>query len=275
VLLIGVPIAIAIGALMIALDPRPEGSRTMLSIVRSRAAFIETGIRMIATAPWFGVGIGRDYEMSGQFMPQSIYWFFFHENAHNNFLQIAGELGVIGLAAFLWLLWAAALRLVAGWKANPGDRLLIGSAAALTAFVVTWSTGHPMLVPEVAYPFWILLGVAVARADGDAQPPSAGRVRVVSPGPVFPGAVRVLTALGIVVLIASVTPRARREAANLNLANASFGFYDWEEQGDRPLSLEQPSGRILHSWHRARVARPYSRASPRPSHDANDRVDCD
>jgi len=227
-LVIGVPIAIAIGALLIALDPRPEGSRTMLSIVRSRAAFIETGMHMIATAPWFGVGIGRYYEMSGQFMPQSIYWFFFHENAHNNFLQIAGELGVIGLAAFLWLLVAAARRLLAGWKANPGDRLLIGSAAALTAFIVTWSTGHPMLVPEVAYPFWILLGAAIARADGDAQPSPAGRVRVVSPRPVFPGAVRVLTALGIVVLMASVTPRARREAANLNLADASFGFYDWE-----------------------------------------------
>src|SRR5207247_7623274 len=54
-----------------------------------------------------------------------------------------------------------------------GARLLVGALAGVGAFVSTWMTSHPMLVAEVAYPFLMLLGVALARADGNAQPPLA------------------------------------------------------------------------------------------------------
>jgi len=232
--LAGISVALVVAALALALDPRPEGSRTMSGILGSRAAFIETSLRMLATAPWFGVGIGRYYGLSGRFMPQSIYWFFFHENAHNNFLQIAAELGLVGLAMFVWFLGAAAARLIASVKVNPADRLLIGSVAALGAFIVTWLTSHPMLVPEVAYPFWLLLGVAIARADIVLQ---SATVPAIPESPIerVPTRwMRLSAAVGIVILIASVAPRARREAAALNLAETSFGFYDWEmEDGQR------------------------------------------
>ena len=71
------------------------------------------------------------------------------------------------------MLVAAAMRLAHGLRADPNDRLLFGAFAGLSAFVGTWLTSHPMLVQEVAFPFWILLGAAIARADGDAQPPFA------------------------------------------------------------------------------------------------------
>lgn len=83
-----------------------------------------------------------------------------------------GAPGAVGLAAFLWILTAAAFRVSRGLEANPNDRRLIGSAGALVAFIVACLTSQRLL-PEAAYLFWILLGATIARADGDAQPPLA------------------------------------------------------------------------------------------------------
>jgi hypothetical protein len=84
-----------------------------------------------------------------------------------------GVLGVVGLAACLWMGTAAAVRVSRGLRANPNDRLLVGSAGALVAFLVAWLTSHRLQLPDIAYLFWILLGATFARADGDAQPPLA------------------------------------------------------------------------------------------------------
>lgn len=232
----GICAGVVLVALVLGLDPRPSASRTASRMLTMRADFMITGLRMVASAPVFGVGIGRYYEMSGGFMPSSIYWFYFHENAHNNFLQVAGELGLTGLAMFLWLLCAAALRIGRGLLADPGDRLLAGAAVGLGAFVATWMTSHPMLVPEVAYPFWILLGAALARADGNAQPPSrharfgeagAHNVLASNVGHLFRGAALIVVAV-IVLLAVSVPFRAKRQMATIDFGRFSFGFYDWE-----------------------------------------------
>ncbi len=225
----GLGLACVAGALILGFDPRAAVvGRSLDRTFESRAAFTITGLRMIASAPVFGVGIGRYFEMSGRFMPQSIYWFFFHENAHNNFLQIGGELGLAGLAAFLWLLIAAARRLVQGLRASAHDRLLAGAFAGLAAFIVTWTTGHPLLTPEVAFPFWMVVGAAVARADGNRRTPLIPVKSAPEPTSAPRRTSRLLIAAAVIVLLASVPARARRESAALNLSEQSFGFYAWE-----------------------------------------------
>lgn len=228
---LAVTAALALAALALGLDPRPSAARTAASMITIRRDFMITGLRMAQSAPVFGVGIGRYFERSGQFMPQSIYWFYFHENAHNNFLQIGGELGAIGLTAFVGLLGAAAVRLVRGVRADGRDVLLLGAVAGAAAFVATWMTSHPLLVAEVAYPFWILLGVALARADGNAQPPlvtAAARPASSGVAAWISRPATIATAAIAVALAVSVPPRARREVATLDLSKQTFGFYPWE-----------------------------------------------
>jgi len=217
-------------------------------MISMRADFMVTGLRMLRSAPAFGVGIGRYFEKSGGFMPESIYWFYFHENAHNNLLQIGGELGLVGLAAFLWMLTVCAIRLVRGLRADPGDRLLLGAATGLGAFAATWMTSHPMLVPEVAYPFWMLLGVAMARADGNAHTTSNTSAASAASLEVRPAAIvrpfrpaTVMPAVVIAALTISVPLRATRGIAALDLATQSYGFYGWE--GDPPLRFRWTSRR--------------------------------
>jgi O-antigen ligase len=224
----GVGLVAVVGGLAVGFDPRAVAGRGLARTLESRIAFITTGLRMIASAPVFGVGIGRYFEMSGRFMPSSIYWFFFHENAHNNFLQIAGELGLAGLAMFVWLIVAAALRLLRGLRASSGDRLLAGALAGLAAFVATWLSGHPLLTPEVAFPFWILAGAAIARADGNRRTPLVPSAGAGSRSSAAGRSASVLVAAALLLLIASVPMRARRESATLDLSAQTFGFYEWE-----------------------------------------------
>jgi O-antigen ligase len=212
-------------ALAVGLDPRPAASRTALPSFSARADFMITGLRMIASAPIFGVGIGRYFETSGRFMPESIYWLFFHENAHNNFLQIAGELGLLGLAAFIWLLGAAAVRIARGLHAEPQDGPLVASATATSVFVATWLTSHPLLLPEVAYTFWVVLAIALGRADhalnGEAEPTPSRTLRWAM-------------ALAVVLIVVSVPLRARAAMAGVPRESLTFGFYDWENDNGFP-----------------------------------------
>jgi len=79
----------------------------------------------------------------------------------------------LAVAALLWTLTAIAMRMARGFQAHPRDPVLAGGLAAIGASIA-WLLTHPFDVrPELLFPFWMLLGATIARADGDAQPPLA------------------------------------------------------------------------------------------------------
>ena len=82
----------------------------MNDTVRTRLALSKAALQMTKGAPAFGVGIGRYYELSGEFAPQvfrEMSTGTTRENAHNNFLQVLAEEGIAGLLALLLALGAA------------------------------------------------------------------------------------------------------------------------------------------------------------------------
>lgn len=127
--------------------------------VTFRWLFVETTLRMVASNPIFGVGVGQYPMWSSRFIPPELVGSqYASENAHNNFAQIAGELGLLGIAAFLAVLVVAMMGL-RHRQARADNPCALPVLFGLMAFMVTWLGGHPLLVPEVAYPFWIALGV--------------------------------------------------------------------------------------------------------------------
>src|SRR5262249_38095644 len=98
------------------------------------------------------------------------------------------------------------------------DRLLVGCGAGAATFVATWLTSHPLLVPEVAYPFWIVLGVALARADAALR--DQARTKPTA---------RWIAAAAIVFIVCSVPLRARDAWQGRRLDQVTFGFYEWED----------------------------------------------
>jgi hypothetical protein len=114
-------------------------------------------------------------------------------------------------------------RTVAG---TPDDYRLLGLAAGVAAFLLTCVTGHPLLVSEVAYPFWIAAGLLLVlaspvRIETGADRPSLG----LSAG-------RAAFAAGLLLLIVSIPIRARNAPARVTRTREIDGLYGWEDGKD-------------------------------------------
>src|SRR5262249_49201598 len=128
-----------------------------------RTQFNAASVRMIAARPLAGVGIGQYYAASTLFLGPEMAFTYGRENAHDYFLQVAAELGLPGLVLLaLWL--GAGLTVVARALTRPIDPRLIGAASGVVALLATCLSGHPLLVAEVAFPFWIVFALALALA---------------------------------------------------------------------------------------------------------------
>ena len=138
-------------------------------------------LEMTHENPFFGVGIGRyrtisrqyvtdDYPALERFAPRG-------QNAHNNFLQILGELGILGLGAFLWMIVPTARR----WPWEPAsapDTVVYASAmaAGLAAFLLSALFGHPLLIIQVSAAFFVALGLTSALLPPPSGPRRFGRI---------------------------------------------------------------------------------------------------
>ncbi len=83
-----------------------------------------------------------------------------HENAHNYFLQLAAETGVVGIASFAWLMFVL-LREPLRWRA-PGDRAAWLLVFGGVAYLGTSVAGHPLLLTRQVVLFWGFLAVVRA-----------------------------------------------------------------------------------------------------------------
>ncbi len=98
--------------------------------------------------------------------------------AHNCFLQITAETGLLGLTAFLWFLWKL---FSSGWRtlktaskhAGDYEPLLAGVMAGLLAFLVQSAFDTNLYSLRQAVLFWSLSGYAVGLSVSAAQRPES------------------------------------------------------------------------------------------------------
>lgn len=220
----GVTVAVTLAVLFTSLFPEVMFGRRARRALDMRGAFITTSLRMLASAPVFGVGIGNYYSYSSRYMPPWLLRVYPRENAHNYFLQVAAELGMVGGVLFILVIARPLRRSARAIVASRGDPELAGIVAGLAAFLTTCLSGHPLLQPPVAYAFWTCLGLAVARSDalsatdGPAEPYRDESAQRWAPW-------AVLAALAIVV---SVPVRAGSATSTLSLARVTAGFSSWQ-----------------------------------------------
>lgn len=194
--------------------------------LRVRTELAWTGVRMFASHPVFGIGIGEFYQRSGEFSSPELIAIFppaRNENAHNYLVQVVAELGLVGFGALVWMLAIAARNTRSTLESAGADRLAWGMATGLLAFLLTCLAGHPLLVPEVAGPFWILLGAAAGSGPAVLERGRTPRVYT-----------RVLTAV-IATLIVTLPLRARWQIADTNLEHVGIDLsaWRWSEDGVR------------------------------------------
>ena len=147
------------GLLLVALHPRTGALGGTIRALEIRREMALVAARMVRADPVLGVGIGQFQTRSTEFMSPLVRSWYASENAHNQFLQVAGELGLPGLALFAALVFlgvAPALGRAVTGEMTPE---LAARLAGLCGFIAAALTMHPLLIPEVALTFWIMLGM--------------------------------------------------------------------------------------------------------------------
>ena len=220
----------------------PEGRNVSTSVAwEARSIMLRTAWRAGLSDPLFGVGIGMLPERGPDFGSADMRPLMgesgTHENAHNQFLQTFAETGLLGLLALLLVIGSA------GWGiglTGAGPRLHSWISWGILAAILTWMLGHPLLVPEAAFVFWLALGIC------------AGLSPVPQPGG-WPGRLGV-AALALTLLVAIATPlRLAGATRRASLEHQAVGLSPyWEHGGQFPyrvggrtFALFVPSGRSV------------------------------
>jgi O-antigen ligase len=161
---------LAASSAWIAVGPGDTPARARAALV-ARVGSHEAGIRaegwrvaeeMMRAAPWLGVGPGRYRVDYGRYSTRSDS---FH--AYNIVLHTGAEIGLVGLAVYLWL-WGRALWIS---LAAASDRSREGAAALavhgmLVAFFLRSQSEHFLANLTTSFRLLLLVGVLIGLAEG-------------------------------------------------------------------------------------------------------------
>jgi O-antigen ligase len=137
--------------------------------IRDRARFMGDTLELGYNNPLGGIGYGRGrlkealrQSYKGTADEKSPIW-----HAHNVYIELFAETGVIGLAAFLWLLGRAYVEMLRlANRSHGGERIwVLGLAAAWTGAAVTGFADVPFYHHETRIFFFTLLALAFATAN--------------------------------------------------------------------------------------------------------------
>jgi putative inorganic carbon (HCO3(-)) transporter len=166
---------------------RAHGLNTSVGMV-SLAGRLEIWSRALACiwrSPWLGCGLGAFRALDPNLSAQASIFDVGIPHAHNMFLQVAYDLGLPGLSAYLALLFLAAHM---GWVAYRRSQglpraLAVGSLAALLAYHLYGLTDVVALGSKPGVLWWALLALIAALHRLTSLKEPAERVVVPPPQP--------------------------------------------------------------------------------------------
>lgn len=127
-----------------------------------RIVTIKAGLRMIRTHPLLGIGLGGFKPQVGKYTENPK----LSKMAHNTYLELAAELGVVCLLVYLWLLWetyrslAWTRRIAARYNATLLHSLVTGLQGGLIGYLVS----SFFLSAEYVKWFWFYVFLSIALA---------------------------------------------------------------------------------------------------------------
>ena len=122
-----------------------------------RLYFWKAGVEIIKDFPFTGVGLGNFGLIYPKYKSPEAFQTHF---AHNSYLQIWAEMGILGILAWLWLILGSFRAGLRNLKVEHGrSYLTIGLIAASAAFLAHNLIDFAFFIPEVAFHWWVILGL--------------------------------------------------------------------------------------------------------------------
>jgi len=151
---------------------------TQSSSIKRRIAIWKFSTLMIKDHPLLGSGIGTykyntlryQAEFFKQGQNRSLYPHGFATKAHNEYLQLWAELGIVGLGIFIWLIicyFNCGIKFLKKIKDDYKQGIIIGLMGAVVAVLVDGIFGFPLHLPATIILFWMALGLTVAFGESE------------------------------------------------------------------------------------------------------------
>jgi O-antigen ligase/Tfp pilus assembly protein PilF len=155
---------------------------TQFNSIARRIAIWKFTIPMIKDRPLLGSGLGiyqyNSLRYQAIFFDQgenrSIYPYGFASKSHNEYLQFWAEIGVVGLAIFIWLMIAYfnyGIKYLKRESSEQEKGIVIGLMGAVMAVLVDGMFGFPLHLPATIALFWLSLALTVVmiKRENDAR----------------------------------------------------------------------------------------------------------
>lgn len=227
-----------VGSLIAARRARPY----INSSTHSRAVYVQGSANIIRRYPLQGTGIGTFGISYRALMPRedsegqhsAIH-------AHNTFLQVASELGLIGLALFVWMLRPMLAFVVSAAREMKRRPLLFGVASGVLAFFVHSVLEQTFYEGATAPFWWIAVGILTGgfssqRANSNKATIRSPRIDLRMPALLFTAALSIVVfRLGMSDVCAAIGGLK----GYLNEPRQAVAFFEQAQQWD-PLSSKHP-----------------------------------
>ncbi|MHC2994417.1 MAG: tetratricopeptide repeat protein [Candidatus Atribacteria bacterium] len=145
------------------------------SSLRTRLLIWQSTIDMIKDRPLFGSGLGTfplhylDYQANFlQRNPDYLNFWGKAGEAHNEYLQILAEMGIIGLLFFLLIIiifYKTNLNLIKKIGTINGKIIIVGLISGVTVTLIHGILSFPFHIPAVGAAFWFIIGITTVSAD--------------------------------------------------------------------------------------------------------------
>ena len=129
-----------------------------------RLSIDHDSLHMFRIRPILGWGLGTFPVVYPQF--RSFYTNFFVNEAHNDYLQLLTEMGLLGFATMIWflvLVYRTALRKIAKWTSDVGSAVTLACMLGLTGILIHSFIDFNLQIPANAAIFYVFCTTAAAQ----------------------------------------------------------------------------------------------------------------
>lgn len=121
----------------------------------------EAALRMFWKHPFVGIGTGTFMQYLGQYSNNTLQEMY----AHNCYLQVLAEAGILGFLSFLWFLGEWLQRVFNYIKRKSKDYIFVGLSLGLCGFLVHAFFDTQMSSLRLSALFWVLAGLSIGYID--------------------------------------------------------------------------------------------------------------